>query len=311
MKLYSDTTSSLNVGVTGGPNVYDFSSLKFPDSVTYTVYSSSQIPQLASRFSSSSLVWGASVQSISNSPVTYFTDTSFAQVAMATVFPDSQEYRYDIPNEVLLVFPATYNSQWSTTGGGMGVDTTYIANVKTRVTTGWNSASNYSVDGYGTLIVKGKSYQCLRRKEVEVEGYTYKGFNFFTSSGIIFLVSSTKDQNDTGLVKVTGINIFSFGSPATPVLDAKTIPTTLSLSQNYPNPFNPSTNIEFSIPKREHVVLGIYDLLGRVVETLVDGVVAEGTHSVEWKPSGDESGVYFYRLQADGTTVVKKLLYLK
>ena len=79
-KFHSDTSQYVNVGKTGGPNVYDFSSLTFPDSVTYTLYSSSQIPQLAARFNPSSLVWGTSPQNISDSPVFFITDSSLTQL---------------------------------------------------------------------------------------------------------------------------------------------------------------------------------------------------------------------------------------
>ncbi len=83
------------------------------------------------------------------------------------------------------------------------------------------------------------------------------------------------------------------------------------LEQNYPNPFNPSTQIEFSIPQQEHVVLQVYDVLGRVSETLIDGVLNGGSHTVAWKPNGKKSGVYFCRLQTERSTSTRKLLYLK
>ena len=83
------------------------------------------------------------------------------------------------------------------------------------------------------------------------------------------------------------------------------------LEQNFPNPFNPATQIEFSIPQREHVALQIYDVLGRAVETLVDGVLNEGSHTIEWKPNGRKSGVYFCRLQTETSTLTKKLLYIR
>ena len=310
LQFHSDTSKYVNVGKAGGPNVYDFSSLNFPDTMTLTLYASSQIPQLAARFSASSFVWGSSPQSIPNSPVFFFTDSSFVQLANATVFPDSQEYRYDNPYEEILRFPATYNLQWGTSPGGAGVDTTYVTNTAPRVTTGWNSAENYIIDGFGTLIVQGHSYDCLRLKSVEVESYTYKGFNYFTKGGISLLVSSTKDQNDTGVVEVNDITTIR-NTSVTSVSEKGIIPAAMSLSQNYPNPFNPSTRIEFSLPAREHIVLRVYDLLGRAVETLVDGNMSEGVHSVEWAPHSMESGVYFYRMQTSGATIVRKLLYLK
>ena len=77
LKFHSDTSQYVNVGKTGGPNVYDFSSLTFPDSTTYSLYPASQIPQLAARFNPSSLVWGTSPQNISDSPVFFLSDTGF------------------------------------------------------------------------------------------------------------------------------------------------------------------------------------------------------------------------------------------
>ncbi len=310
LKLHSDTSRYVNVGKTGGPNIYDFSSLTFSDSEAYTLYSSSQVPQLAARFNPSSLVWGTSAQNIPDSPIFFITDSSLTQLGMASIYPDSQEYRHDFPDEDIIRFPATYNLQWSTSPGGGGVDTMYVNNAVAKVTNGWNSADSYAIDGYGTLLVHGTSYDCLRLKSVEVENYTYKGFSYFTKSGVTLIVSSTKDQNDTGLVKVTGITVIK-NDHATQVSENKVIPTMFSLSQNYPNPFNPSTRIEFSLPTQEHVLLRVYDLLGRSVETLADGVLSEGPHGVVWTPNNRESGVYFYKLETSSSTIVRKLLYLK
>ena len=313
LTIYSDTSRTVNVGPLGGPNVYDFSSLKFPDSMQLTMYSVSQIPQLASRFPAAGLVWGASTQNISSSPLFLFTDTSFIQLANVSINADSQEYDYFIPNELTLDFPAAYQDTWTTVGEGLGVDSTFVNNAGVHVSTGWNHASTYTMDGYGTLKVVGHSYPCLRRREVEPGTYTYQGFNYFTTSGLIVLVGSNKDQPDTGVVSAQhgGINVIKFNSPASSVAEGTAAPTSMSLSQNFPNPFNPSTRIEFSLPTSQHVLLKIYDVLGRAVETLVDSRMSEGTHSVEWAPVNKESGVYFYRLQTDGAATVKKLLYLK
>ncbi|MGD1044611.1 MAG: FG-GAP-like repeat-containing protein [Bacteroidota bacterium] len=95
------------------------------------------------------------------------------------------------------------------------------------------------------------------------------------------------------------------------------IPTVFALLQNYPNPFNPTTTIGYELPKMSYVKLYIYDVLGRVVTTLVDGMQSANRYRVEWNPSRLSSGVYFCRIQArsqDGSvdfTSVKKLLYMK
>jgi len=88
-------------------------------------------------------------------------------------------------------------------------------------------------------------------------------------------------------------------------------PQRFSLYQNYPNPFNPTTRIDYSIPKTSHVSLKVFDLLGRVVATLVDEVQGLGFKSVEFDANGLTSGVYFYRLTAGSFFETKKLTLIR
>jgi len=92
--------------------------------------------------------------------------------------------------------------------------------------------------------------------------------------------------------------------------EVRGVPTTVLLRQNYPNPFNPETVIDFTIPRHSRVKLVIFDLLGRRVETLVDGEKDAGSYQVHWKVSHPSSGVYFYTLQLDGFTTTKKMILL-
>jgi hypothetical protein len=94
------------------------------------------------------------------------------------------------------------------------------------------------------------------------------------------------------------------------------VPLAFSLSQNFPNPFNPTTEIQFTIPKFDRVVLEVYDLLGRKVKTLVDEQRHAGTHTVTWNSTNAAnqqvaSGMYFYRLRTGDFTAVKKMLLIK
>jgi N-acetylmuramoyl-L-alanine amidase len=75
-------------------------------------------------------------------------------------------------------------------------------------------------------------------------------------------------------------------------------PARYALDQNFPNPFNPSTVIGYHLPAAARVSLRIYDVLGREIAALVDGVVPAGSHSVTWNASLCGSGVYFARLSA-------------
>ncbi len=89
------------------------------------------------------------------------------------------------------------------------------------------------------------------------------------------------------------------------------VPTAYVLEQNFPNPFNPSTMIRFSIPATQMVTLTVYDVLGRTVSTLLDGVTAKGSHSVSWNAATIPSGMYFYRLEAGHSLLTRKLVVQK
>jgi hypothetical protein len=94
-------------------------------------------------------------------------------------------------------------------------------------------------------------------------------------------------------------------------VSVKALPTEYSLSQNYPNPFNPSTVIDYVIPRTTFVTLEVFDILGRAVRTLASGEQGFGPHSVRFDGTGLSSGVYFYRLRADGQVQSKKLMILR
>ncbi|MCL5268044.1 MAG: T9SS type A sorting domain-containing protein [Bacteroidetes bacterium] len=80
---------------------------------------------------------------------------------------------------------------------------------------------------------------------------------------------------------------------------------------NYPNPFNPATVISYGLNKGGHVTLRIYDVLGKVVATLVDGNENAGQHSVQFNGQNLASGIYLYRLTALGVDQVKKMILMK
>ncbi len=93
-------------------------------------------------------------------------------------------------------------------------------------------------------------------------------------------------------------------------------PQYFSLNQNYPNPFNPSTRIEFNLASDSKVTLIVFNLLGEEVATLLNGNLASGNHSVDFRAQNLNSGVYIYRLDATGFdgsvyTDLKKMTLIK
>ena len=122
-------------------------------------------------------------------------------------------------------------------------------------------------------------------------------------------LDNSKEQNWT--------SDYKYGTPgSTNILVSEnepeeTIPTKYSLSQNYPNPFNPTTTIQYDLPQDSHVKLNVYDILGRIVLTLVDQEKRAGTYKFTYNYSQLSSGIYFYRIFTDKYQSTKKMLLLK
>lgn len=84
-----------------------------------------------------------------------------------------------------------------------------------------------------------------------------------------------------------------------------------ALEQNYPNPFNPVTTIKYSLPENTTVILTVFDVLGRLMITLVNEYQTEGFHSVQFDGKELSSGIYFYRLEANNFIQTRKLILVK
>ena len=90
------------------------------------------------------------------------------------------------------------------------------------------------------------------------------------------------------------------------------IPYKNELSAPYPNPFNPLTTINFSLINDENnLIINVYDLRGRLVETLYSGFISSGYHSLNWNASDFSSGIYFINMITDKKSFTKKITLLK
>ncbi len=102
----------------------------------------------------------------------------------------------------------------------------------------------------------------------------------------------------------------------TKITSAVSIPEKFALGQNYPNPFNPTTTISLALPTEGRVSLKVYNIMGQVVNTLIDEIMPAGYHEITWNgtdQNGDQvsSGVYFYKLESDNFSETKKMIMLK
>ena len=89
------------------------------------------------------------------------------------------------------------------------------------------------------------------------------------------------------------------------------LPTEYALQPAYPNPFNPITNIKFEIPISSKVIIQIFDIEGRLVETLYDKKIDAGYYSVIWNGKMMPSGLYFIRLSSENFHSHQKIILMK
>ena len=110
--------------------------------------------------------------------------------------------------------------------------------------------------------------------------------------------------SDSQLIKTIPVNKITSADEITSIKEYE-------LYQNYPNPFNPSTTIKYSILHSAHVILKVYDILGREVANLVNEQKAAGIYKIDFNASFLSSGIYVYRIEAGNFIAVKKLILLK
>ncbi len=161
-------------------------------------------------------------------------------------------------------------------------------------------------------------------------GINPPGINTTAMSGVSINVVQYAAEDSSSVIQysaalynaTTNVLLDSLSSSATnavqfanvPITDVEkagtSVPRDYSLEQNYPNPFNPSTIIRFSIANLDNVSLSVYDILGRMIATLVDQRLSPGTYQVSWS-SNVASGVYFYRLHSGSYSETRKMIALE
>ena len=148
-------------------------------------------------------------------------------------------------------------------------------------------------------------YICPNQTNMSYQMYVYSvASNGDTSLG-------ARDGVHTGYINMCPGNITKDIEDTQVILPART-----ALYQNYPNPFNLSTEIRFCLAEAGRMSIDIYDLLGRKIVTLADGVFEAGEHNILWDGRDNEglevaSGIYFYCLKAGEYTETRKMMMLK
>ncbi len=298
----------VNVGLSGGPNIYDFTGLTIPIQATNTIWRISDIPLLVGHYPDSAVVPSLSSQTVTNTAVFLFTQAALLDLGSVSVSASSDTQRYDhnVPPGVGFDLPLSFGKSWS--GTNTNYDTTYVSGIPMKTEVSSRSGS-LLVDGFGTLRIPGRELQCLRLKGLNIIGQT-KRFWFLTREGIGVYVQTNTGQPDTGNI-IANQYLYSVSGSSSAVPDVPQLPVHFKIYHNYPNPFNPSTTIRYEVPCLSMVRLSVYDILGREVSILVNERKNAGRYDVKWDGGNLASGVYFYRLQAGSFVETKKLLLLR
>ena len=121
---------------------------------------------------------------------------------------------------------------------------------------------------------------------------------------IVFTVTPTEHAH---LSKTVNVNAYTF-----PVaINDELLPNAFKLYEPFPNPFNPMATIRFSVGTADLLSLRVFDITGRLVETLVNGVLQPGEHVVVWNAAWLASGVYFVKLTSGQKSQTRKILLIK
>ncbi len=172
-----------------------------------------------------------------------------------------------------------------------------------EITLQWNDNSN---NGDGFIIERKSNQQSSYALIDSVRGRTNLYIDKKVDQGLTYYYRIKLYTNYAQSNYSNEANLFLVG-----VETDSNIPTVYSLNQNYPNPFNPTTKIKYGLPETAFTKVTIYDVLGKEVKTLVHSEMAAGYHEVEFNASNLSSGIYFYRIQANKFTDIKKMLLIK
>jgi len=193
----------------------------------------------------------------------------------------SDDYGYSVQE----TFDGGYIVGGSTNSFGAGVYDVYLAKTDSAGDLLWDVTYGGTSDDWSNSV------QQTSDSGFVVAGYTNSSG---AGGGDVYLIKT--DENG-----LTGIH----------EQDRKPKTENRRLLQNQPNPFQKSTIISYSLPSATEVTLEVYDLTGRLVETLVNERQDPGIHQVRWNRKDNPSGVYFFRLQTGDFTDTKKMILLR
>lgn len=327
---FADTlTESVDIGVPGGPNNWDFSSFIahqsfetnyiLPEGTPFadTFATANRVGHMMYSFdeggtTGTSETWTYySTDDATNhgsGAITVFTESGMSDTTINVTkhFPPFNQYD----------FPIDFEKEWTVQDSSE----TLILSTEGNFTTVQKTMYNVVIDAWGTMkLPSGKIVDALRSREqsistsfvfgIPIGSSTSVHYFFMAKSGESFsILSDSENPPNSGVI--TGSVGWS-DDAVTEVKKIDSVPVEFSLKQNYPNPFNPSTTIEYSINKNSIVKLKIYDVLGKEISELVNEKQSPGNYRYSFNAAQLVSGTYFIQLQSGSNIEIRKMTLLK
>lgn len=328
MTLQIDTTATINVdaGKAGANQNWDFSSLSLQGPLVHQELKNASDTPYQATFPTSNLC------------LTQVTETEYGSLELYSYVNITENQIYDLgmigtnnntvisSEEVneLMPLPLEYDNTWTT----VIRDTITIPGVGTEIVERRNS---YHVDAWGSLTLDSGTYDTIRLRNDSVQKITLYllgvpisidsvqtvDYEWFSPQSLI-VMSISGFQGEASSTMVWNADVMMLATQQTDVEDELLAqrPQGFGLENNYPNPFNPSTTIVFSLETTGPASLIVYDMMGRRVRHLVEGIRVAGQHQVVWDGRDDggqpvASGTYVYTLRANGQTLNRTMTLTK
>ena len=216
----------------------------------------------------------------------------------------------DAPSEFELISPTVLD--------------TFQISTSTDETIPFNWESSYDVDSdltyklIVTLDYPGNVYtqDYLNISDASTSISTYEYASFMTDFNLtLWNIDYVVEVSDEEFTVISQAGEFVLNNTLLST-DSKIIPEVFALHQNYPNPFNPVTSLRYDLPEDGLVNITIYDMMGRIVKTLVNSSQTAGYKSISWNAANDRNesvsaGLYLYTIQAGEFRQTKKMVLLK
>ncbi|MCP5062358.1 MAG: T9SS type A sorting domain-containing protein [Ignavibacteriae bacterium] len=204
-----------------------------------------------------------------------------------------------------------YVDDFTVNGGALPVElTTFSASVvDNNVALNWETATE--VNNYGFNVERASAPLSMTSPKDWKEITFVNGHGNSNSPKSYSFVDNTVHNAGKYFYRLKQVDIDGSYEYSSMVEVDLTAQLDYKLNQNFPNPFNPTTSIQFSLPEASQVKLVVFNVIGEQVAELVNKNMEAGNHNVEFNASELNSGIYVYKIEANGFVQIRKMILVK